>query len=101
MEDQELLFENNPEFLNDSIIFCPDLSLTNWRIKRGGIQPNDEVNSGRLEEKGLHIKNTVIDYRQNILENSFWVSFSKNITAEQLKDLNKGYILIAGTYDMK
>lgn len=145
VENQQLIFENDPQFLNNGIIFYPDLSLTSWKIKRIGIQPNDDVNTGCLKETGLHIKNTVIpsydytvsivqlicnpekyhnrriqvvgylnlefegdaiylhkeDYKQSILENSLWVSFDNKITAEQLKKLNKGYVLIAGTYDME
>ncbi|WP_456461398.1 hypothetical protein [Reichenbachiella sp.] len=40
------------------------------------------------------------DYEQSILENSFWVSFSDKISQDELRKLNKRYVLIAGTFNM-
>jgi len=54
-----------------------------------------------LEFEGSAIYLHKEDFKQSILENSFWVSFSDNISMDELKKMNNGYVLIAGTFDME
>ncbi|MBX2970102.1 MAG: hypothetical protein KF803_12090 [Cyclobacteriaceae bacterium] len=40
------------------------------------------------------------DYEKSLLTNGFWVSFSDKLDQKEIQKLNKGYVLIEGTFDM-
>ena len=40
------------------------------------------------------------DYEKSLLTNGFWVSFSDKLDRREIQKLNKGYVLIEGTFDM-
>jgi hypothetical protein len=40
------------------------------------------------------------DYKKGLTRNGFWVSFSNKLDKKAIPKLNKGYVLIEGTFDM-
>lgn len=54
-----------------------------------------------LEFEGNAIYLHKEDYSKGISQNGFWVNFSKEIAEKKnLKDYNKKYVIIVGTFDM-
>ena len=58
--NKKIAFENDPSFLNDSIVHYPNLGLTSWAVKTIGIKPEQMVDTGCLKEDNLHFKKGVI-----------------------------------------
>ena len=55
-----------------------------------------------LEFEGNAIYLHKEDYSKALTDNGFWVNFSKGIAEKKnLKDYNKQYVIIVGTFDMK
>jgi hypothetical protein len=141
--DKKIAFENDPSFLNDSIIHYPNLGLTTWTVKTIGIKPEGPVDSGCMKEDNLHLKEGVTsskdfnvsivrliatperyhgrkvqvegfmnlefegdaiylhkeDYERGLNKNGFWVKFSDKLDRKEINKLNKGYVLIEGTFN--
>jgi hypothetical protein len=141
--DKKIKFDNDPSYLNDSIIHYPNLGLTTWTINRMGIKPEQIVDSGCMKEDNMHFKKGVIsskdfnvsivsliatpekyherrvqvegylnlefegnaiylhkeDYEKGLTKNGFWVEFSDKLSKTEINKLNKGYVLIEGTFN--
>jgi hypothetical protein len=54
--DKKISFENDPSFLNDSIVRYPNLGSTTWTVKTIGIKPEQTIDSGCLKDNNLHLK---------------------------------------------
>lgn len=141
--DKKITFENDPLFLNDTIVQYPNLGLTTWAVKTIGIKPEQAVDSGCLKEDNVHLKEGVIssedfnvsivrliatperyhdrkvqvtgfvnlefegeaiylhkeDYEKGLTKNGFWITFSNKLDRKEINKLNKGYVLIEGTFN--
>jgi len=141
--DKKIVFENDTEFLNDSIIHYPNLGLTAWTVKTIGIKPGQTIDAGCLKDNNLHLKEGVTssvdfnvslvrliatseryherkvqvegfmnlefegdaiylhkeDYERGLTKNGFWVTFSDKLDRKEINKLNKGYVLIEGTFN--
>ncbi|WP_130285984.1 hypothetical protein [Aquimarina brevivitae] len=54
--ERESLVKLDSTFAGIEIPIYPDLSLTEWKIKKNSIKPISEIDSGCITEKGKHIK---------------------------------------------
>ena len=54
--ERDSLIKSDSTFIGIGILIYPDLSLTEWKIKKNSIKPISEIDCGCIIEKGKHKK---------------------------------------------
>ena len=54
--ERDSLIKTDSTFIGIGMPIYPDLSLTEWKIKKNSIKPTSEIDCGCIVEKGKHKK---------------------------------------------